>query len=851
MFCQKLLLYYKDLSHSHTSGSLACKPSDPFFCSFQTLYFAMKTTSNKLEAVAKEVQEYFENSSNITVTPGDGNAPDQYSILYRVQGLCRENGGEVYNCDEHSISISLPFGFPHFPPNCIPESLTFHPDFDSSAICIGDTWEADKSIISLILHIGKMISGETYSKTNAFNEEAAEWYRDNSDQLPLEVTDFGTGDADSPPPAASPAPASVESPELEGIDTLGDDDFGDAFSIEQDSTPVASVDTDRLRVIAKQKRFQALSRELQSINETFPGREELETQTQDALSRAQAVFQEADDLESDGKQHEALEKYTSVEALVSDYPMLQQAKDRVQQASDLLGDWAGGETPEQEPAQTGKTDDTDTAEDEESGDRTFFEDKKAVSKKSLLIALGGGSVALLITLIVTYLTLGSSLGKAEKRFEECQDLLDQDHFTRAEKKCTEALSLNAEVQMVKQREKDALARRIQRVLSSAKMTQGLVGKTMYDGKYVSQSTKELLLAFKEARRNGNTFFKKEVWGEAAASFTKALELAKKTDTIKAHVLADIRTKLPRAQFNSMMQAGEKSLALSDWDGAKEHFGRALILAKANPSVLPEDITQLELLSNQATFNTLLDNGGKAFDKGEWEGALQNYNEALGLVEKLGLAESDTISSLHENIAKTQIYMTIEKGKLAFSVSDWDEVVAQYEKAILLLEENSKILSRINTDESREKLSRIMLHAAIIKNKQDVAKHLKSEDYAAVIKKLEEIAGAINNSAFTTLDEFKTILEEVTGQIADAKKQLLIIEQSRYLTKNFKELFLKHYSAATLSVLSEPAVEYLKNIDGKMLFRMQCTETAGGRPQRLQMDYLYSPASNSWRFYYEN
>jgi tetratricopeptide (TPR) repeat protein len=819
----------------------------------------MNTTSNKLEVVAQEVHEYFKDISKITVTPGEGSAPDKYTILYQVQGLCRDNDGEVYNCDEHSITLSLPFGFPHFPPNCIPESLTFHPDFDSSAICIGDTWEADKSIVTLILHIATMISGESYSKTNAFNEEAAEWYRDNSDQLPLEITNFDKNESDAPTPAATDTPALSSTPaapvieestELSGIDTLGDDDFGEAFSLGQEAAPNRGVDTDRLRVIAKQKRFQALSRELQSIDESFPGREELEAQTQSALDQAQSMFQEADDLELEGKQKEALAKFNSVESLVSDYPMLQQAIDRVQQASDLLGDWASDETPDQESSDTADTTEEETDTADQSGDRTFFEDKKAVGKKSMLIALGVGSIAMIITLIVTYLSLGSSLGKAEIRFEECQDLLDKDHFTRAEKKCTEALSLNAEVQMVKQGEKQALARKIRRVLTSAKMTQGLIGKTMYDGKYVSQSTKEIMMAFKEARQSGNTFFKKEAWGEAAASFTKALELARKTDTIKARVLADIRAKLPRAQFNSLMKAGERSLAISDWDGAKEHFGHALTLAKANPSVLPEDITELELLSNQATFNTLRDNAESAFDKGEWQTALENYDMAQNLVEKLGLSESDTISNLHENIAKTQIYMTIEKGKRAFAASDWDEAISRYEKAITLLEENSKILSRINTEESRGKLSRIMLHAEIIKNKQDVAKHLKSEDYTAVIKNLEIIKKSISGSPFASQDEFKTITKEVTEQIADARKQLLLIDKSSYLTENFKELFLKHYPAATLSVLSDPAVEYLKNIGEQILFRMQCTETAGGRPLRLQMDYLYNPSSNSWSFYSE-
>ncbi len=823
----------------------------------------MNKTSNQLDTVFQEVNEYFSTIPTIVVTPGEGSPPEQYSINYQITGVCKENGGDVFSCDSHTISVSLPFGFPHFPPNCLPESSTFHPDFDSSAICIGDAWEADKSIVSLILHIGKMISGEIYSESNAFNEEASDWYKDNSDQLPFDTSDFKQV-------APTPAPqAELEEDidldgmdsDLDGIDTLDDDDFGVSFSLEQEAAPVVEIDTDRLRVIAKQKRFQALTRELQSIQGEFEGRQEFEEQTQMAMDQAMSLYHEADNLEHQGKQQEALEKYLTIENLVSDYPKIQEAKDRVQQAFDLLGDWVSGENNDEgfapiETALSSKSTDTTTSDTTQekfsavSATRTFFEDTKAASKKWLIFALGGGSIALIITLIFTYFSLGSSLEKAGNRFDECKSLLAANNFRQAEEKCDEALSFTADVKIVKQDTKDTLAREIQQVLASPKLRQGLAGKTLLDGKYVTTSTRELLLAFKQAKKDGDLFFKNERWSESANSYRKAQDLVKGKDIIDASLLADIHQKLPRAQFNSMMQAGEKSLTISDWDGAKKHFGKALTLAKANPNVLPENIAQLELLSNQAEFNTLRDQGHQSFSDGDWDTALKNYILALDLVEKLGLSQSDAISSLHENIAKTRIYMTIEKGKKAFAASEWDEVVSQYEKAIILLEENSKLLSQINTEESRIKLSRIMLHAEIIKNKQNVAQSLKSEDFDSVIEKLESIKKAITNSQFAQQAEFTTILTEVSIQIKDTERQLLLINLTTYLKDNYEKLFLTHYPAATSSALSAPAIEYLNTIGDKLLFRMQCTETTGGRPLRLQMDYLYSPVSKQWKFYAE-
>jgi ubiquitin-protein ligase len=806
----------------------------------------MNKSNNQLEIVLQEVSDYFADTPRITVIPKEGSPPDQYQITYQITGICKESDGDIYSCYNHVISISLPFGFPHFPPNCLPESPTFHPDFDSSAICIGDAWEAEKSIVKLILHIGKMISGEIFSKSNAFNSEAAEWYNANSAQLPFDSSDFTEPEASLPPREKEPVP--------ESIDTLNDDDFGSSFSLEKDIPSSATVDTDRLRIIAKQKRFQALSRELKIIKEQFEGRSELEEQAQTSMDRAMELFQEADTLEHQGEQQQALDKYNAVEEIVSDYPMLQEAKDRVQQAFDLLGDWVNGNTDDPEDSNdigitTNPPLSTDSSKNREN--RTFFEDKKAVSKTLFFFALGGGSISLIAMLVFSYFSLGSNLNKASKNYKECQTLLEQNNFKGAERTCEEALILTTEVRMVKQREKEELSQKIQSTLASPKLQQGLIGKTLFEGKYVSKSTKALLITFKEAKENGDSFMKQERWDEATNSYILALDTAKKTTTIANRQLVDIRENLPKSQFNNLMQAGEKSLSISDWDDAAEYFGKALKLAKTSPHVLPKDIKQLEQLSKQAEFNSLRDLGHKFFKAGEWDKAFSSYLKAIKLTAKLNNTDPKTIANLNENIARTKIYMAIAKGKQAFAASQWETVIAQYEKAIILLKENSKLLSRINTEESRVKLSRIMLHAEIIKDKQDIAKFLQSEEYGAVIEKLQHIQQSISTSQFAKQTEFQAILEESKDQAKDAKQQLLLIEQKDYLTENYEKLFRKHYPAAGRSVLSSPKVEFLKNIGNKLLFRMQCTEKSGGRPLRLQMDYLYSPRNGRWRFYAED
>jgi hypothetical protein len=819
----------------------------------------MNTTSNHLEEISQEIEGYFSLVPNITVTPGEGSPPEQYTVTYDITGACKDDSGVISTCDKHVISISLPFGFPHFPPNCLPESNTFHPDFDSSAICIGEAWDESKSVIELILFIGRLIAGQIYSTTNAFNEEAASWYATNSKQLPFDTTEFKQlKDSEAP----TTDEVVDDNDEFDNIDTLDDADFDQSFSLEEEESDESTPDISMLQDMATDKRFYALIREIQTIDCDFEGRSLLESQAQGAIDISQNLFRESEELEFNGKQKEALKKLYAIEDLVSDYPSLDEAQARTKQAVELLGDWMDEESEKNEvneetvegPAPTSvkgsKKQPKEDVRAQKKTKRTFFEEKSGISRKGIYSAFAIGLVALGGMLVFSYFSLSTNLKKADTKYAECESLLDGDDFQKAEKACEKALDLLSDVKFVKQNTKKQLSDKINALLQSPKLKQGIAGNIMFEGQYVSTSTKERILMFKEAKKNGDIFYQQERWGEAVHSYTKALNLAKKPKGIDTTQLAEIRNKLPRAQFNGLRLAGEKALAASNWGDTADYFGKALQLAKENPNVLPNDIAQLERLSRLADFNASRDRGHFAFDRKDWETALKHYLRALNLAKRYSLADGPATASLNENIARTKIYHAIEKGKKAFTAANWDEVIAQYETAVILLKENSKLLRSINTVKSEDKLARIMLHVAIIQDKQELAQFLKDNDYKSAVDKLQEIKRTISTSKFADQADFKEILAEVTTQEEEHREKLLISEQTSYLTANFEKLFLKHYPAASGSILNSPKVEYLKNIGSNLLFRMQCTEKSGGRPLRLQMDYLYNPTNGLWKFYSE-
>ncbi|MBT8355577.1 MAG: hypothetical protein KJO60_13695, partial [Desulfofustis sp.] len=203
----------------------------------------MAIATEQLEAIYQEITQTFSDDPRITVVPVDGNPPEKYEVTYNIEGLQKTDEGAVEKAESHTIAISIPFGYPHFPPSCKPKSPIFHPDFDPAAICIGDFWEMNRSIGDLISHIGDMISGAHYSTTNAFNEEAAQWYAENypsgdSDQDKVLITD----EQDSISPSLSLATDEDFTSLLEDADEQVDEELLEPFEPKQDEeiTPALS-----------------------------------------------------------------------------------------------------------------------------------------------------------------------------------------------------------------------------------------------------------------------------------------------------------------------------------------------------------------------------------------------------------------------------------------------------------------------------------------------------------------------------------------------------------------------------------------------------------------------------------
>ncbi|SHH67566.1 hypothetical protein [Desulfofustis glycolicus] len=885
----------------------------------------MATATKQLESIYQEITRQFSGNRLITVAPLDGDPPEKYEITYHITGIYKDDSGEIQSRDNHIVTINIPFGFPHFPPSCKPKTPIFHPDFDPAAICIGDFWEKDRTIGDLILHIGQMISGHVFSTSNAFNEEAAKWYKDSPDRLPFDEQDltleedaFSGKDRhdeqtseddmtllldDDQVESGEIVPSfdsvfdsdNQQSDELsladegqtpvdrEAVDTLDEsfletdfDYFGsdDRDQItdeivppppETDESDISpAFDSDRFKLLAKQKRFFELNSELGALSPTheFNERSRLTEQAKAALQQARDVYNQGSDHEHQGDPGRAYEAFKQVEKIVSDYPGLQEDLERTAQAKELLGDWldpsakerdeqAASFVEEDAAIATGERDEPPVKK--KSDRRTFFEDTARHTSKLIPYALGAVILIVCSAAALSLYLNTSRLVNAEKKMAECQTILKQNRFSEAERQCQQALDIAKQVQFFRSSARDTLIEDIEAVLQSEVLHQGLAGNLYYDGRYLPKQVVKTVRAFSHFAAQGDTSFAKEDWQEALANYNQALALAEKEpEGIDQEMVFAISQRQKQAQFNTLLRSGDEFIKREKWVLATQDLEQALELAKdLTIENKAEIVASITTRLAEIAVATAHEQGDIAFAEERWQTAAGHYRTAYDAAIKTAGAGDPLVDEIKNLMVKAELYETINSGKTAFTEAQWDQAINNYERAIAILESNSDLLKQSNTEENKKKLARTMLQASVIRDKQEAARFLKEENFQTAIDKLRSIIATIKNSEFRGDPEFTTILKETEQAVAQAQTDLLLAGKISYLEDNFKELFTRHYTASPAESLIDPRVIYEKRLDDRLLFRLECTEIGRGRPLKLVMKYTHNLSTGEWKFYSGN
>jgi ubiquitin-protein ligase len=836
----------------------------------------MSVSPDQLSEIYRQLRAFIDSQQAVSVKPMKGDPPEQYEVTYNISGFSKPGKGEPYLTTGHKIEMTIPFGFPHFPPSCKPKSDIFHPDFDPAAICLGEFWHQHRQIPDLIVFIGRLINGESFSTINAFNEQAASWYQDHSDSFPIAKIHWADKQPDQP--------ETYQAPKAQ-IDTLNDDDLTPDFSFlsmpsdshgqyEQTSRNISSpvevstpgVDLAFLELLTSQKKFFKIRQTLGDTPVVTAQLQDVISYAAEAIKKAEQLHKAAKKAEYDDDLQNALRLYEQVGATASDFPNLEADQKRVSQSIALFEELNQSATPNfsitgldsspegHPPVPNQATNRGAKAKPQDSAParNSFFPTQKVLNSKLTITLIAGSLCVILVCGCGYYLFLSRKLDTAAATFLQCGTLIEKEQFDDAKQACTDALGDLGGLKLFRQQRLDELQTNINKTLQSEKIIQGLAGNVLVNGKYIPKGDAIILNNYTSMLKEGEQFFDQEKWSEAEERFRKLLAVSGKSTLLPANTIEDIKSKLSFTRFSLAFNSAKTLLANQKWQEAATELKKAKIQLETLPEKDRHKYSvELNTALAKLNFEEYRKQGDEFFSKADWLNALSSYKSVLPTVEEGNVAPPETLEALRENISRAELYATIDKGNKAFAAGSWDEAIQEYNKASAILTSSQSLIKFSDPNVTRRRIERIILQTTIVRDRQSAESQQKDKkDFATARNIYRQIVANITKSGFTTEEEFSEIKKESLAAIQSLDEKIYQADKEQYLRDNFRKLFAENYPAAISENLNNPVITYVKESAGKMIFKMQCFETGAGRPLMLIMFYAYDKASNRWAFFSE-
>lgn len=785
----------------------------------------MPSGASQLSSDFEQVQQTLELYPSITIVKTSGEPPDHYEIEYRVRGYVTSPDGSVAVGEHHLIRIDLPFGYPHFAPTVKPLTPLFHPDIDPDAIRIADFWEKNPALAELIIHIGEMITGSCYNTREPFNPEAAKWYASHRDELPLDSLQIaGIIDSEEPDGLL---------PEEDSFAELG---LMDEDPEEEEITVEDLIDLIRFRF--EQGELAGAAEKLAQLpaGTEFPGREEIEQALDEAMQRAQALFNESKALEQQGKLQEALNLLGRLDEIVADYPGLDELRQRIQESLRLTG----GVDPEQEKSPPRAAEESATPPPPPKG-RKAGKGRPGIGRAGLRIAILGLVICLAGGAGYLYFQDKSNLEEARTSWQQVRKLAKAGEYTKAEKIARE-LEKTLGAILVLRSDKAALEEKLTRLRSTRDYKEGLRGRVLYQGKYIDAALAKTLLEYDRLVAEAQGLREKGEISAAMDALKKAQSLAS-SKGLKDQA-RDAGQELIQLRLAVTLREARDNVAAEEWEHAVEKYQQVLELAGGLDSPPPLEPVRQELA--RASFKLALTRARKSFGDKQWAGTLAALGRAKSLLEaEPAIASPEEQQEIERLALDARLYQMLGIARRAYEEGNWDLAIGEYEKVLNFLREKKQTSDEL--DDSVARVERTLLMVRIAREQREAAQATEAGDLDQALAHYRKILETISQSPFAGEPSLGSIAASVQERIAATREQLDIQEKTGWLEEHFREIFQEHYPSSRTSQLLNPKVTFLRREGNKMVFKLACAEKNQGRLFRLELDYQYDPATG-WSMY---
>ncbi|OQX13979.1 MAG: hypothetical protein BWK76_15350 [Desulfobulbaceae bacterium A2] len=845
----------------------------------------------KAQDLAK-VQDLLREYRQIELLATEGDPPEYYEFAYHLRGAVTGPGGQPVLENEHRLGVRLSFGYPHLPPSCKPLSPIFHPNVDPDAVQIDDFWQHDRGLDELVLHLGHMLCGKIFDTRNPFNPEAAAWYASRRLELPWDR--LVSEQARQAEPVAEKGPSTPSF----SVDWDYEKEAGLLQAVDEGAgITTAQEDVEALRKAIADCRFYAADKMLTATTDAtvLPDREGIAEYIRSQIHVAEQRRQTARAQEQAGKGAAALRLLEQVAGQITDAPGLDEDIERLKQL-------APPAPPPIAPIPPSQADRVEASAPAQAAAAPEVE-PAAVPKKVLPLPrevprgvfLGGAAlVAVLLVAIGGWVFWAdrSHRHTAEIAWKQAQEGMRKKQFAEAKAAAERSATLLRGLRLPAGQGTQQLTRGVNDLLKSRDLSEGLKGNLLYHGLYLPAETIRILEEGETLIAKAEELEKENRWQEAAGLYDEVLQALGAGGEKTGERTQELRRKWARSKQEAALQGGRAAEANAHWREAAVFYreagdlagtlgdseGKADLLRRSNElelRFLREQAIKAAAENNwreAAAFNReaadvaaargdaagkadferraaelelrfLREQGRKAADENNWTVAAEHYRQAIVHLDAVGGFSAATREELKRGSQWAHFNQLLAEAKQASEQSAWDVAIKHLDDALAYLRENPR-LKEVGAD--GDKLRRDRLLVAVAKGQQLANEANQQKNRPEELGHLRRILAELDRSEVRRDDNFRLLRQETSGRIATLEHEEEVDRLARHLYDKFNEIFLEAYPTISSSRLVQPKVVFLGQ-DGKtMLFKLQCVEVNLGRRYRLELQYLYDPATKNWR-----
>ena len=793
----------------------------------------MVTGSQQLVDDFEQLQSSLELYPKVNIVKADGQPPDNYEIEFTLRGYIKEADGTVSIGNAHRVQVSLPFGYPHFAPTVKPLTHIFHPDVDPAAIRIADRWQQNPSLADLILYLGEMICGHSYSLSDPFNQEAADWYKEHQGNLPLDSLNIATIEESS-----------------QDIDTLVDDTFA-SLGLETDDflEPVKQftpADVEQIQMLIEHKQLFAANQSLTEIADRFPERTVIEEDISKGMKKAEQLYSLAEQLEDLGKFDEAIDVIDNLFDICVDMPGSESLRSRLQQAFSLALRSPAKES--EEPTDNGlivsQKDKKKTTSNKKQKQIAPLSRLQFKPKFPLQIVLSATILlAICIGAISFYFKDQNILSRSQANILKSQLLIDKNQFETAQATLYQA-SKSLSGLTVLRFKKGEMEREIEALLTSKDLIEGLKGHVLYQGKYIPSATAQALRELATLTEQAKSLVEQQNPADALTLYRQAFFYAQQ------HKLSDnvveLEAIIKSLELQQTLTLAEQAELGKNWQGAAETYRKALELSSSLSD--PKTATAITSRLTAATFRHELDMSKKTFTQEQWQETIVKLEHAQRLID----SNPDVVSvkerrDLHRLLVNARLYGILSSARDAYNQKKWASAITEYRNAVSLLEQEKDNFEG-HLDESIDKIKKTILMVQIAMTQEKVLLADNKNNLQEALRYSKEIQRRINNSPFENDPSVENVRQRIAQQIAAKEEQIDLNKKIAWLEEHFEEIFRSNYPTFRGSQLHSPNAALLRKVDNKTIFIITCTEKSQGTSSRLELNYMYDKESSAWSVY---